>query len=75
MKGDLVFDQVSFGYDPAQPVLRQLNLRVDAGQVLAIVGPSGAGKSTLLSLLLRFNTAQQGRDRARWHRHQLDARP
>ena len=41
-------------------MLRQLNLRVDAGQVLAIVGPSGAGKSTLLSLLLRFNTAQQG---------------
>ena len=60
LQGDLVFDQVSFGYDPVQPVLHQLNLRVDAGQVLAIVGPSGAGKSTLLSLLLRFNTAQQG---------------
>ncbi|WP_392348300.1 ABC transporter ATP-binding protein [Parasynechococcus sp.] len=60
LRGDLVFDQVSFGYEPAQPVLHQLNLRVEAGQVLAIVGPSGAGKSTLLSLLLRFNTVQQG---------------
>ena len=60
LRGDLVFEQVSFGYDPAEPVLHQLNLRVDAGQVLAIVGPSGAGKSTLLSLLLRFNTVQRG---------------
>ena len=63
LKGDLVFDQVSFGYDPAEPVLQQLDLWVDAGQVLAIVGPSGAGKSTLLSLLLRFNTVQQGQIR------------
>ena len=60
IQGDLLFDQVSFGYVPSQPVLHQLNLRVDAGQVVAIVGPSGAGKSTLLSLLLRFNTVQHG---------------
>ncbi len=61
LRGDLDLQGVSFGYDPAQPVLQDLNLEVKAGQVLALVGPSGAGKSTLFSLLLRFNSAQQGR--------------
>ena len=61
LRGDLDLQGVCFGYDPAQPVLQDLNLEVKAGQVLALVGPSGAGKSTLFSLLLRFNTAQQGR--------------
>ncbi len=61
VQGELVLEQVSFGYDPAQPVLKQLSLRVAPGQVVALVGPSGAGKSTLFSLLLRFNSAQGGR--------------
>jgi ATP-binding cassette subfamily B protein len=61
VQGELVLEQVSFGYDPAQPVLHQLSLRVAPGQVVALVGPSGAGKSTLFSLLLRFNSAQSGR--------------
>ena len=59
--GELALEQVSFGYDAEQPVLRQLSLQVKPGQVVALVGPSGAGKSTLFSLLLRFNTAQSGR--------------
>ena len=59
--GALVLEQVRFGYSPAQPVLHDLNLSIEPGQVVALVGPSGAGKSTLFSLLLRFNTAQQGR--------------
>jgi ATP-binding cassette subfamily B protein len=59
--GELLLEQVSFGYSAEQPVLHQLSLRVAPGQVVALVGPSGAGKSTLFSLLLRFNTAQQGR--------------
>ena len=61
VQGELLLEQVSFGYDPAKPVLNNLSLRVPPGQVVALVGPSGAGKSTLFSLLLRFNTAQQGR--------------
>ena len=58
--GELLLEQVSFGYDPQQPVLKNLSLQVKPGQVVALDGPSGAGKSTLFSLLLRFNTAQGG---------------
>ncbi|UPM50778.1 ABC transporter ATP-binding protein/permease [Synechococcus sp. A10-1-5-1] len=58
--GELLLEQVNFGYDPKQPVLKNLSLQVKPGQVVALVGPSGAGKSTLFSLLLRFNTAQSG---------------
>ena len=58
--GQLELRDVQFGYASDQPVLEGLNLTVAPGEVLALVGPSGAGKSTLFSLLLRFNTAQQG---------------
>ncbi|MCP9834631.1 MULTISPECIES: ABC transporter ATP-binding protein [unclassified Cyanobium] len=61
VSGELVLDGVSFGYQGGNPVLRQLDLHILPGQVVALVGPSGAGKSTLFSLLLRFNTAQSGR--------------
>ena len=61
VRGELVLEQVRFGYNPTQAVLHELDLQVRPGQVVALVGPSGAGKSTLFSLLLRFNTAQQGR--------------
>ena len=52
---------VTFGYDPAQPVLHDLRLDVPAGGFYGIVGHTGSGKSTLLSLLLRFYRAQTGR--------------
>jgi ATP-binding cassette subfamily B multidrug efflux pump len=50
-----------FGYDPARPVLHDLDVDIPAGSFTGIVGHTGSGKSTLLSLLLRFYTAQQGR--------------
>lgn len=61
VQGRLELQGVSYGYDPARPVLRDLSIAVEPGQVVALVGPSGAGKSTLFSLLLRFNVAQVGR--------------
>jgi ATP-binding cassette, subfamily B, bacterial len=61
VRGALQLEDVSFGYAPDQLVLKQLDLVVKPGQVVALVGPSGAGKSTLFSLLLRFNTPAAGR--------------
>jgi len=60
-KGELVFEAVSFGYHPSRPVFKKLNLRVAAGEKIAIVGATGAGKSTLVSLLPRFYDPQAGR--------------
>ena len=61
VRGELRLEGVSFGYDPARPVVEDLQLRVQPGQVVALVGPSGAGKSTLFALLLRFHQPQRGR--------------
>jgi len=59
--GSVAFHDVSFGYDPAHPVLTDINLNIKAGSFYGVVGHTGSGKSTLLSLLLRFYTAQSGR--------------
>ncbi|MGF1594546.1 MAG: ABCB family ABC transporter ATP-binding protein/permease [Kiloniellaceae bacterium] len=53
-KGEIVFDNVSFGYDPRRPILKDVSFTVRAGNTVAIVGPSGAGKSTISRILFRF---------------------
>jgi ABC-type multidrug transport system fused ATPase/permease subunit len=60
LRGELEFDDVVFGYDPANPVLRGISFKARAGQSVAIVGPSGAGKTTTASLLMRFYEPQRG---------------
>ena len=59
--GAVRFEEVTFGYDPAKPVLHGVSLSVPAGSITALVGLSGSGKSTLFNLLLRFWLPQQGR--------------
>ncbi|MEV0355927.1 ABC transporter ATP-binding protein [Nocardia sp. NPDC050697] len=59
-RGRVEFDRVSFGYDPATPVLEELSLVAEPGHVVAIVGPTGAGKTTLVNLLMRFYELDSG---------------
>lgn len=56
----LVFTDVSFSYGTNPPVIRQLNLQIKRGEILAIVGPSGSGKTTLANLIPRFYEISQG---------------
>lgn len=60
LKGEYEFKDVVFSYEENQPLLRGLNLKVKAGETIAIVGESGSGKSTLLNLVLGFNLPQSG---------------
>ena len=59
--GEIVFEDVAFGYRDDKPVLEDVSFRIAAGERVALVGPSGAGKSTLLSLLLRLYEPSRGR--------------
>jgi ATP-binding cassette subfamily B protein len=59
--GEITFDHVTFGYDPAAPVLIDVDLRIGAGESVAFVGQTGAGKSTIAKLITRFYDPDQGR--------------
>ncbi|MFV2120955.1 ABC transporter ATP-binding protein [Streptomyces sp. Act-28] len=59
--GHVVFDHVSFRYEPDRPLVEDLSLTVEPGRTVAVVGPTGAGKTTLVNLLMRFHETTGGR--------------
>jgi ATP-binding cassette subfamily B protein len=60
LKGEVEFREVSFGYQPGSPVLRDISLTARPGETIALIGPSGSGKTTLLALLQRFYSLTEG---------------
>ncbi len=61
LKGEIIFDRVSFRYKESEPILANFNLPIQAGENLAIVGHTGAGKTSIAKLIARFYEFQQGR--------------
>jgi ATP-binding cassette subfamily B multidrug efflux pump len=60
IKGEVVFEQVTFSYQTGMPVLQDVSLRATPGDMIALVGPTGAGKTTIISLLSRFYDVNKG---------------
>ena len=61
VRGDVAFENVSFGYEEGKTILHDLSFKADAGRLIAIVGPTGAGKTTMINLLMRFYDCDSGR--------------
>ena len=60
VQGEITFNNVTFGYAPENPVLQNVNLKVNKGDIFALVGPSGGGKTTICHLVPRFYQIDQG---------------
>lgn len=60
IKGEVVFNNVTFSYTEEKTILKNVNLTAKPGQTIALVGPTGAGKTTIINLLTRFYDIQQG---------------
>lgn len=60
MQGEIDLENVTFGYDSGESAIENINLHVEAGQMIGLVGPSGSGKSTLVSLITRFYDVKDG---------------
>ncbi len=63
LRGDIVFDNVNFHYEPTSPVLQDFHLTVEQGETIALVGPTGGGKSTIVNLICRFFEPTSGQIR------------
>jgi ATP-binding cassette subfamily B protein len=61
IKGEIVLENVSFSYNPEKTVLKNINLRIEPGQMVGLAGPSGSGKTTLAKLISRFYDPDEGR--------------
>ena len=61
IKGDIVYDHMSFGYEKDRPVLRDIDLTIKPNTTVAFVGPTGVGKTTMINLLYRFYDPVEGR--------------
>jgi len=60
IRGDVVFDHVTFSYNPNAVVLKDVSFHAEPGQIIAMVGPTGAGKTTMINILSRFYDIQKG---------------
>lgn len=60
-RGTIVFEHVDFGYTPSNVFMKDINIHIPGGSMVAIVGPTGAGKSTLVNLIMRFYDIMKGR--------------
>jgi len=80
IQGDIEFRDVDFWYEPGKPVLTGFNLKVKAGETIALVGPTGGGKTTIVNLLCRFYEPKRGtitiggRDYTEFTQHAIQSR-